>query len=118
MPNIAKLPNVETPSGYVAAEVRAQLARRGWSGTRLALALGVTQASISRRLTGDVPFDVDDLVRISEALGVHPGTFFPGGHDDSPSNNGLQLSETEQRMILAMRSSMSGPEKDKGQPSD
>ncbi|NQX36290.1 helix-turn-helix transcriptional regulator [Herbiconiux sp. VKM Ac-2851] len=102
MANIAKLPQTDTPAGYVAGEVRAQLARRGWSATRLAVSIGETQSWMSRRLTGDVPFDVDTLTKIAEALGVHPGSFFPDGGDTSPSG-GLQLTAGEQRMIVAMR---------------
>jgi transcriptional regulator with XRE-family HTH domain len=77
MVNVAKLPDRESPAGYVAGEVRAHLARRGWSGSRLASELGQTQAWISRRLTGDVAFDANELARIGDLLDVHPGEFFP-----------------------------------------
>jgi transcriptional regulator with XRE-family HTH domain len=103
MVNIAKLPTTDTPSGYVAAGVRAELSRRGWSGTQLATRLGVTQAAISRRLTGAVPFDVDMLARVSDALGVHPGFFFPSD-DRDPFATTNRLTEAEQRVIAAMRS--------------
>lgn len=55
---------------YVAAEVRAQLARKRISGTALAEKMNVSGAYISRRLTGEVPFDVADLEQIGQILDV------------------------------------------------
>lgn len=40
------------------------------SQTRLAEALGMSQSSVSRRLTGEAPFDVNELGAIAEVLGV------------------------------------------------
>jgi transcriptional regulator with XRE-family HTH domain len=39
--------------------------------------MGVSQALVSRRLTGEVPFDVAELSRIAEILGVPVSTFMP-----------------------------------------
>jgi transcriptional regulator with XRE-family HTH domain len=66
----------------VAGEVRAHLARRRLSGRQAALRLGWTQPYMSRRLTGDVPFDVADLEAIGDLLGVRPEVFFLGPDDD------------------------------------
>lgn len=46
------------------------MARRRISGTKLAEAIGKSQAYVSRRLTGDTPFDTDDLEVIARTLGV------------------------------------------------
>jgi len=54
----------------VAGEVRAAMARRRISQTALADALGMSQAAISRRLTGALPFDVAELSAIAEILDV------------------------------------------------
>jgi transcriptional regulator with XRE-family HTH domain len=70
----------DTPAGLqlaVAAEVRAELARKQMSQHALAAALGVAQQTVSRRLTGEVPFDVAELGRVAEILGVPVGQFFP-----------------------------------------
>lgn len=61
----------------VAAEVRAELARKQMSQVALAEHLGVAQATVSRRLTGEVPFDVAELGQVAEILGVSPTHFFP-----------------------------------------
>src|SRR5688572_6346867 len=57
-----------TPTAHrevVAAEVRAWMGRRRATQTDLAKALDKSQAYISRRLSGEVPFDIDDLYRLA-----------------------------------------------------
>ncbi len=56
----------------VAAELRSELARNRISASRVAFAIGKDQAWISRRLTGQVAFDLDDLDAITEVLGISP----------------------------------------------
>jgi transcriptional regulator with XRE-family HTH domain len=55
-----------------AEEVRALMARRRISQSRLAQQVGLTQSALSRRLTGDIAFDLDEIERIAIALGVDP----------------------------------------------
>ncbi|WP_165947371.1 helix-turn-helix transcriptional regulator [Micromonospora sp. 15K316] len=54
----------------VAEELRVLLARRRMSASHLARKLGMTQSYLARRMSGDTAFDVDDLARIAEVLGV------------------------------------------------
>ncbi len=61
----------------VAEEVRAWMARRRISGVKLAERIGKAQPYVSRRLNGDVSFDLDDLVRIAEVLEVSIGQLLP-----------------------------------------
>lgn len=49
----------------VAGEVLALMGRHRVSQKRLAEAVGMTQQSLSRRLTADVAFDIDDLDAIA-----------------------------------------------------
>lgn len=67
------LASADSLRAQVAGEVRALMARQRISGSRLAVMLGESQKWVSRRTTGEVPFDVDDLERIASALdvGVH-----------------------------------------------
>ncbi len=58
------------PHRRVAAEVRAELARQQISQSELAKRLGVAQQTVSRRITGDIPFDIAELSKIAEILGV------------------------------------------------
>lgn len=60
----------------VAEEVRALLARKRISASRVAAALGWTDNYISRRLTAKTPFDVNDLDAIAGVLGVPITAFF------------------------------------------
>jgi len=59
----------------VAGEVRAEAARRRVSQRAIAVALGVSQTAVSRRLNGEIPFDVDELGKVAELLGVPPAQF-------------------------------------------
>lgn len=54
----------------VAEEVRALLARKRMTGDKLAAAIDRSPMYVSRRLRGEVPFDLDDLERIAAALDV------------------------------------------------
>lgn len=60
-----------------AEEVRVALARKRMSATQLAKQMGVSQAFIWRRLSGETAFDVDNLERIGAILGVEPADLLP-----------------------------------------
>lgn len=61
----------------IAAEVRAEVARQSLTQQQLADRLGEQQWWVSRRLTGLVPFEAAELVRVAEALGVPVTQFLP-----------------------------------------
>lgn len=61
----------------VAEEVRALLARRQMNGAKLAAAIGRSEMYVSRRLRAETAFDLDDLQRIAEVLGVAPLDLLP-----------------------------------------
>ena len=54
----------------VGAAVRAEMARKGIFQQHVADVLGVTRQSVSRRLTGEIPFDVGELERVADLLNV------------------------------------------------
>ena len=58
----------------VGANVRAEMARRQLSQTALAAHLGLSQAAVSRRLSGHTPFDVNELASVAAWLGVPAST--------------------------------------------
>lgn len=60
----------ETFSATVGATVRAELARRNIKQRQLAEVLGIAQTQISRRLAGDVAFNVDELAVVATFLGM------------------------------------------------
>lgn len=59
-----------TLAEHVAAEIRAEMGRQRKRQAELAAHLGVTQASISKRLAGKQPFAIRDIERIADWLGV------------------------------------------------
>lgn len=58
----------------VAAEVRVALARQGGTQADLATKAGLSKASLSRKMRGDVAFTVDELVAVAIALDVDAGS--------------------------------------------
>lgn len=54
----------------VAANVRAEMARRSHTQTSLSRLISLSQAGLSRRLVGRVAFDVCELEEIASALDV------------------------------------------------
>ncbi len=59
----------------VASEVRAELARQRRPQRAVAEALGISQAAASRRLRGELPFDVAELATLATVLGVDMAQF-------------------------------------------
>lgn len=64
-------------SERVRANVRAELARANLSQTDLAEGLHTTQQAISRRMSGKVPFDTDEIEAIAAFLGVPVSALVP-----------------------------------------
>ena len=73
---------------HVAAEVRAELARRQMSLTEAADRLGWTLSTTHRRLTGKASLDVGHLDEIASMLGVPIQRFFPPRRR-SPDRGGI-----------------------------
>lgn len=69
--------SVTSPAERVAGEVRAALAREGKAQAFVVEVLGLSQPAVSRRLRGELAFDVDELSRIAAALGVSLATLIP-----------------------------------------
>jgi transcriptional regulator with XRE-family HTH domain len=62
----------------VAAEIRAALARQRVTQSALADRLGVSQAWVSRRLSGEVPLTIADITQIAAELGVEVSSLTVG----------------------------------------
>lgn len=62
---------------HVAEEIRVILARKRMSGAELARRTGIKQSTISRRMTGETAFDMDDLEIIAEVLEVDVADLMP-----------------------------------------
>ena len=53
-----------------ADEIRAEMARKRLTATDLAAALGITPHTVGRRLNGDSPFNVIELVKAAQFVGI------------------------------------------------
>ncbi len=80
LPSIDKAPRPLRES--TSEEIRSLMARRRLTGVTLANRIGRSQSYVSRRLTGDTAFDVDDLERIASVLGVGVRDLLPGVNRD------------------------------------
>ena len=61
----------------VGMEVRALCARRHVTGRQLAEVLGLSAVAVSRRLTGETAFNVDELAILAEAFGLPVSELLP-----------------------------------------
>lgn len=69
---------------WIAAETRAALARDGRSASQLAEDAGVSRSALSKKLRAQVSFTVEEIVSVSVALGIDPGTLVPSAsHRDA-----------------------------------
>lgn len=57
-------------SEQVAGEVRAAIARANLTQSAVSAKTGISGATLSRKLSGKVAFDVDEIALIAEALGL------------------------------------------------
>jgi transcriptional regulator with XRE-family HTH domain len=62
---------------YVAEEIRVILARKKMSGVELGRRAGIKQSSMSRRLTGQTAFDMDEIEAIAAVLEVSVADLLP-----------------------------------------
>lgn len=62
---------------HVAAEVRAAIARAGVTRQEVAEAIGMTEATFSRKANGVTPFSVVDIVFIAAYLGIDQASLLP-----------------------------------------
>lgn len=60
----------QSPAEQVAANVRAELGRHRRTQTATADHLGMSQTAVSRRLNGEVPFDINEVHSLAKWLGI------------------------------------------------
>lgn len=55
---------------YISGEIKAEMARQGITQRELADRLGWGQTTVSRKLLGSRPLEVNDVEQMADALGV------------------------------------------------
>lgn len=87
MTHLAVVSSVQQARERVAAEVRAEMARQRVSQASVRMALGLSQSAMSRRITGELAFDVGELTAIARLLGRPVTYFFPDEASAPPPNS-------------------------------
>lgn len=64
-------------SALISAEIRGALAKIKMPTYKLCDYLGQSRGYWQRRVSGETPFNVDDLVALSELIGINVRTLFP-----------------------------------------
>lgn len=67
----------QTPATVTAGAVRAELARRRITGRKLAADLGWSKTTTARRLNGEYPLTVDELVAVAHYLDLPVTALLP-----------------------------------------
>lgn len=76
MSTMTQMPSPGAPREIVGTTVRMLLARGGKTQTDLAVAMGLGQSQLSKRIRGTIPFDLDELVFLSDYFDVPVGLLF------------------------------------------
>lgn len=69
--------NTDSLTERVATEIRLEMVRQRKTGVDLSKLLNCSQQAASRRLTGKVAFDLDELATIANWLDVEPTALIP-----------------------------------------
>lgn len=67
------------PADVLIGTIKAEAARRDVSHSKLAEVLGLSRASMSRRMSGDVEFSAGEVARIAEHLDVPVALLYGDG---------------------------------------
>ena len=90
---------MSTLNEQVAEEIRVMLARRNISASELARRTGITQRSMSRRITGEKAIDMMDLERIAAVLEVKVADLLPREREEG---RGLPSSPLGERVVATV----------------
>lgn len=75
----------------VASEIRAEMGRKGYKQADMAVALGVSQSQVSKRLRGVISLDVVELAAVAQWLDVPVAQLVGGAgrpHGPNPGDSG------------------------------
>jgi hypothetical protein len=90
-------PDEASDRARVAAEVRAQLARRNIKTYKLPEYLDGGRSYWQRRASGELALDIDDLSKLADLLGVSIVDFIPGGKPAPWAPSGSNRRPTDYR---------------------
>lgn len=84
----------------VGRNVRAEMARNGLTQGGLAQSLRITQPAVSRRLGGEIPFNVNELAIVARLVGVPLSRLVAGAERREPRTSTAE-SAVKQELAVA-----------------
>lgn len=84
------MPAREGLTARVAENIRVQAAIRGWNQSDLARAVGMNQRTVNERWWGGRQWQLEDLERVSRALGVDPADLLRARRDSNPQPSDVE----------------------------
>ena len=94
------------PDELIGERVHQHMLEQGMTQTRLAALLGFTQATVSRKLSGERPWFADELIAVADALGVTVGDLF--GEKCRPPAGTVMLQRAGRRRGVKAAAAMAG----------
>jgi transcriptional regulator with XRE-family HTH domain len=77
------MPTPETVTGIIRQNLRVAMAREEKTQTQLGELLAMKQQGVSRRLTGTVPWSINDLIEVAKALDMPLSELVPDSLRDA-----------------------------------
>jgi transcriptional regulator with XRE-family HTH domain len=106
---------IRTATDVTASNLRGEMARQRRRQTDLAAVLHISQAAVSRRLSGETPLNVDELVAVAEWLDVTVGFLISERSVEQDFSRRRRLSDRQVAQVGT--SSASGLATDRGKHS-
>ena len=95
----------EAPHLVVAATIRAEMARKRETQTRMAPKLGMSQSSLSKRIRGEVPFSIPEITNVATLLDIPVASLLDvgqragyGQHDSVSGTAPAELPSRQERV--------------------
>lgn len=85
----------------IAGNVRAILGKHKSNQTKIAVVLGMSQAAVSRRLSGETAFDTDELMTIAAHFNEPLSKFFEGVRQPSDQDNRRSIWEADAYRLVS-----------------
>ena len=107
MGTVHPLPARDGLTAQVAENIRVQAAIRGLSQSAFARVVGMNQRTVNERWWGGRQWQLDDLERVSRALGMDPADLLRARRDSNPQPSDVESQEPTQARVYSFAAARS-----------